>query len=276
MRPPGALPRGRVCRSGLSAGPGLGLSLTPSSGTLRSVNPRSAARAMHPTEANDSRRPCAATTWARGWVLGLALAGCGGGTHGAAQPPPAPTLPPAHAETGYTRIVAGAGDSVGSIPGAATATYAFRFKQTLPASDRFTFQDEFLSFYFRPTPSALYFQIQNRKNETVSVDWDRSQWIGPLGNDKVAHASTRYQDRYGSQPTTQIVGLQQFSDYVIPISYLVDPAGDPRQLHRTLFAEDNGALQVVGREFGVDLAMVVQGRPTTYSFRFKVVTVVPR
>jgi hypothetical protein len=209
----------------------------------------------------------------------LVLAGCSAGPPPGteAAPPQDTSLPSPNLETGFMRIVSGAGDSVGSIPGSTGARYAFRFKQTEPASDRFTFQDRELSFYFRPTPEALHFQIENRTDRPVWIDWDRSSFMSPNGSSgQIAHAATRWQDRYGTQPPTQIVGLQRYSDYAFPADYLVDPAGDERQLHRTLLPEDDTALHYVDRAFGVNLTFRIDDRLIPYTFRFKVASVVPR
>ena len=59
--------------------------------------------------------------------------------------------------------MSGSGDSVGALPGSAQASYYYRFRQVDPGSDRFTFQDRDLSFYFRPAPAALRFEVENRQ-----------------------------------------------------------------------------------------------------------------
>src|SRR5688572_17117619 len=137
-------------------------------------------------------------------------------------------------------MVAGSQDSAQSIPGSPNAPYIFRFRQIEPGGSGFTFQDRELSFYMNPGPQALYFQIENRQNRPVWIDWDRSTFYDPYGaSDKVAHATTRWDDRFKSQPNTQISGLQRFGDYVFPMGYLYDPAGSPTQLHRPLLPEDS-------------------------------------
>ena len=220
--------------------------------------------------------------------LAVAVAGCSANPapkSGAAPPQaaqssaansPPSSIPAPNPETGFTQIVIGSQDSVGAIPGSAGARYAYRFRQIDPGSERFTYQDRDLSFYFRPTPTALHFQVENRQNRPVWIDWDRSTWSGWNGTDKVAHASTRWADRYGTQPPTQIVGLQRYSDYVFPISSLVDPGASDQQLHRVLFPEDQTAAQYTDRVFGVDLTFRIEDRVVPYSFRFRVASVVPR
>ena len=173
-------------------------------------------------------------------------------------------------------LVSGAGDSTAAAPGSAGALYRYRFTQVLPGSDRFVFQDRELSFHFRPAPDALYFQVENRKDQPVWIEWDRSVFSDPRGGrGQVAHATTHWADRFNVQAPTQIPGLQRYSDYVLPLDYLVDPAGNDQQLHQPLLPEDSTAQQYSDKEFGVDLVFRIENQPRTYSFRFKVASVIP-
>jgi hypothetical protein len=173
--------------------------------------------------------------------------------------------------------VSGASESTASASGSATALYRYRFTQVLPGSERFTFQDRDLSFYFRPAPNVLHLQVENRQNRPVWIEWDRSVFRDPReGTGQVAHGTTRWADRFNVQAPTQIAGLQRYSDYVLPMDYLVDPAGSDQQLHRPLLPEDTTAPDFSDKEFGVDLVFRIDEQPRTYSFRFKVVSVIPK
>lgn len=203
------------------------------------------------------------------------LSGCAASPPGGA--PPRAAEPVAASGADLPLLVSGATDSTASAPGSAAALYRYRFTQVLPASDRFTFQDRDLSFYFRPAPDVLYFQVENRQDRPVWIDWDRSVFYDPReGTGQVAHASTRWADRFNAQAATQIGGLQRYGDYVLPMDYLMDPAGTDQQLHRPLLPEDITAPQYSDKEFGVDLVFRVEDQPRTYSFRFKVVSVIPK
>ena len=134
-----------------------------------------------------------------------------------------------------------------------------------------------MSFYFKPTPDALHFQLENRQNRPVWIEWERSTFFDlHASSDKVAHLTTRWSDRFKSQASTQIAGLQRYGDYLLPLSYLLDPVGSDQQLHRPLIPEDSSSPQYTDKTFGVDLAMIVEDRPRSYSFRFKVASVFPR
>lgn len=207
----------------------------------------------------------------------LVLAGCAA-TPPASTPGGAPASPaPAGAEGAVGAIVRGAPDSVGDIPGSNDALYRFRFSQIQPGSDRFTFQDRELSFYFRPAPDALHFQVENRQNRPVWIDWSRSVFYpSEGGDDRVVHRGTRWADRFRDQPPTQVLALQTYSDYVFPMELLVDSGGRDEQLHLPMFYEDARAPQYSGRIFGVDLVFTIEDRQVTYPFRFRVESVIPR
>lgn len=205
------------------------------------------------------------------------LAGCSSsspevvssGSQEAPQPQGEAYIPPA--------IVSGAADSVAPHPGSPGALYRYRFKQVAPSSDRFTFQDRELSFYFRPTPAALFMQVENRQDRPTWIDWERSTFEGPLGHvGKVAHATTRFADRFRPQTQTQIPGLQRYSDYLFPIDYLVESANPDEQLHRPLLPEDHAAPQYQDRQFAVNLTFLIEGQPRNYTFRYEVASVLPK
>ncbi len=154
--------------------------------------------------------------------------------------------------------------------------YRYRFRQIEPASDRFTFQDRDLSFYFRPAPDALHFQIENRQDHPVWIEWERCQFWDVDGLvHRVAHRDTRWENRLSTMPPVPIAGLERYSDYVVPIELLLDPGPSAEQVRRPLFPDDSSAPQYIDRSFGVDLAFRIEDKLRGYTFRFKVASVVP-
>jgi hypothetical protein len=209
-------------------------------------------------------------------VIAAAIHGCASGPGPSGNGVEPSRLPSVDPETGYTSIISGASDSTGWQSRSESAAYRYRFRQTSPGSERFTFRDRDVSFYFRPSTDALHFQVENLKDVPIWIDWDRSVFYVPLaGTDRVAHSTTTWRDRNTPAAPTQIPGLQRFGDYVLPMGYLYDPAGQNEQLHRRLFPEDDSAQHYVDAEFGVDLVFTIDDRPRTYAFRFKVASVIP-
>ena len=211
-------------------------------------------------------------------VLALVLAvltGCS-----SSAPAPQTASPPAaepQSSGSDLGAVPGGDDSASVFPDSPDALYRYRFRQISPGSDRFTFQDRELSFYFTPAPSALNFQVENRQARPVWIEWERSTFYPPVtASSKVAHQTTRWAERFRVQTATQIPGLQRYRDYVLPMDYLLEPAGADEQAHKPLFPEDNTAPQYEAKEFGVDLVFRIEDQLRTYNFRFRVQSVLPR
>ncbi|HTO90575.1 MAG TPA: hypothetical protein VMJ70_05540 [Candidatus Sulfotelmatobacter sp.] len=217
------------------------------------------------------------------WLAGLAstaalaLWGCSASEPAHPAPPPAPPASSYGDRLGPGAIVSGASDSVGSLPGSAEALYRYRFRQTQPGSSNFTYYDRETSWSMKPTPDAIHFQLENKLDRPITIDWEKSSIVGPWGqSDKVAHSTTRWADRFSTQPATTVSGLQRYGDYVFPLSYLVDPGSSDQQLHRPLYPEDNSAQQYTDRETSVTIEVVIDGRPRDYAFTFKAVSVLPK
>lgn len=191
------------------------------------------------------------------------------------QPPTSNPTPGSTSESDH--YVGSTSDTVGSVPGSANALYTYRFTQIEPPSDRFTYQDRDLTFAFRPSPSALYFQVENKSDRPVWIDWDRSQWLDRFGTgSRIANGEARWSQRFNPLATTQIPGLQRYGTYVFPFDLLIDPGSSTEQVRRPLFPEDKLAPQYVDREFGMILVFRVEDRQQAYTFRFKVRSVIPR
>lgn len=176
-------------------------------------------------------------------------------------------------------VIEGAPDSAGMTVGSRNALYTYKFRQNEPPGE-FNYRDRELSFSFRPTPTALHFRVENLQGRPVWIDWDKSRFLDVNGRiGKVAHSTTRWRDRFGTQAQTQVPGQQQYSDYVFAMDDLVDPGttgGDDEQPHRPILPEDQSAPIYSGRTFGVDLEFLVEDRPRTYTIRFEVASVIPR
>lgn len=210
-------------------------------------------------------------------ALAAVLSGCGAApSPESAAPPPSSTLP---SDESASTAVTTAGDTVGSVPGSADAMFIYRFRQTEPGSSgTFAYRDRDLSFSFRPSPNALYFGVENLQGRPVQIDWDRCVFHDPNGRTaKAGHSTSRWRDRFSTQAYTQVLPLQRYSDYVFSLDDLLDPGPTPEtQLRRPLLPEDTSAPTYAGKSFGVDLVFLIENQPRTYTFRFQVLSVIPR
>ncbi|MFM8559508.1 MAG: hypothetical protein ACKOC6_07885 [bacterium] len=209
-------------------------------------------------------------------ALVAAVPGCSAGPE--LEPVPPPSREPAPERT-VLGAVTSAADSVGAVPGSSDALFVYRFRMTSPGgSAGFAFRDRDLSFSVRPSPNALYFQVENLQGRPVQIDWDRSEFVDPNGRTgKVGHNTTRWRDRFNVQAYTMVPPQQRYSDYVFALDDLLDPGSTlETQLRRPLLPEDTSAPTYSGKSFGVDLVFLVENQPRTYSFRFQVQSVNPR
>ena len=156
-------------------------------------------------------------------ALVLLLIGCGSG------PPPETVPTPPTPDQGFARVVVGASDSVGALPGSPDAQFVFRFRQIDPASDKFTFQDRELSFYFRPAPDALHLQVENRQDRPVWIVWDRSTFLDPNGRPYYKAQIKLAKNYVGDDPKRNLIvpGMTVLSDIKTDertvLHYLLNP-----------------------------------------------------
>jgi hypothetical protein len=111
----------------------------------------------------------------------------------------------------------------------------------------------------------------------VIIDWNKSTFIDPYGRTaKIAHATTRWADRYGTQAQTTLAACSASPTTASQATSSWNRAAAPDQLHRPILPEDASAPQFNDAVFGMDLVFLVEDQPRTYSFRFKVASILPR
>src|SRR5262245_22112713 len=195
----------------------------------------------------------------------------------AAGEAPTPTAPPAARPAIGPSEVLGAPDSVAGTTGdTVEGAYRYKFRMVDPPSDRFNFRDRVFDFYFRPATDALHFQIENRQGFPITIEWDRCQFYDFSGNYQPAiHEGITWENRFRTPPPTTIQAGQRYSDYVFPLDLMLDPGGTGGQLHKPLIPQDSSAPHYIDRPYGVDLVFRFDDKLNTYSFRFKLVSVLP-
>jgi len=108
------------------------------------------------------------------------------------------------------------------------AAFVYRFKQTEPAaSGTFSFRDRDLSFSFRPSPSALYFGVENLQAGPSRSTGTARCSTTPRGGAGGGHSTLRWRDRFQAQAYAQVMPQQRYSDYLFPLDDLLDPGASP-------------------------------------------------
>ena len=211
-------------------------------------------------------------------ALGAAIAGCSSSPapEGSAPPPAAPA-----AAAAGSGIVSGAPDTAGAVPGSPNALYVFRFKQIDPSSSQFNYRDRDLSFYFRPSPSGLYFRVENLQGRPVQLDWDHSCLLRrerAFGQGRPRHhalerplrATRLHADRRRSSSSGTT--CSRSSTWWIP----VPPPAPTRSRTSRWCPRTRARPPTRAARSESTSCSSIEDRPRTYPFRFQVASVIPR
>lgn len=186
--------------------------------------------------------------------------GCGGGgqppaTDPGASPPPASAPPEA--------VGAGAG-------------YRYLFRMLEPSNDNFAITDRTVYLWFWPDTARVNFRMQNRLGTPMKILWDSCRFRTTDGIQyPIIHRGITYEMRNRAMGFTQVMGLDNYSDWIAPNVLLENPSaasGGPLPL---LFPTDALAMGFRGREFQVDFVLEIDGTPVTYRLLFTVDNVSP-
>ena len=203
-------------------------------------------------------------------VLGLGLAGCGGGTVNtspSAAPPsssssdgsPVDVTPPPSGPPGQ-KLSSG---------------WRYRFDMISPANDNFGVTTREVYLYFRPDTTAVFFQLENRLGIPIDILWDECTFLDISGRVyRAAHRGVTYNTRDLTQEATHVQPGQRIQDFIIPVDLLNDPKAATGQGARLLLPTDLSAQSLVGRIFGPNFVVTAENNEKrTFEVRFKVASV---
>lgn len=206
-------------------------------------------------------------------VVGLSLAGCGGGASDTA--PSAAVPPPSSGGTTLpgTEIGAPTGE-----PNEKLATgWKYRFDMVSPANENDAITTRELYLYFRADTIAVHFQAENRLGVPIQILWDESTFLDVNGRVwKAMHRGATYATRDLPQEATHLQPGQRYSDFVIPVDLLNDPEAAAGLGGRKMLPTDLSAQSLIGKIFGPNLVFAVENAERkTFEVRFKIVSAYP-
>lgn len=87
-------------------------------------------------------------------------------------------------------------------------------------TDENSFNDDWISIQWIPTPDGFNFTMINKINTTLSIIWDDSAFINEEGNtSKVMHGGVKFTEKGQSLPPTNIPLLAKIQDVILPVDY---------------------------------------------------------
>lgn len=149
-------------------------------------------------------------------------------------------------------------------------TYNWRFSLQEPAqSDTLTFSDEFINIKFIVLEKLIDFDIQNKTNEGIKINWDELSFISPDGTaSRVNHSSgIRVIEKGNPQAPTVIPPNAKISDSLIPTKNIYRSGYE--WTAQDLFPEDDKTIYN-DKEFRIYLPIEIKGSKKEYTFKFKI------
>jgi hypothetical protein len=151
-------------------------------------------------------------------------------------------------------------------------TYNWRFSLEQPKpSEKLEYSDDFIDVVFTIGETQIGFDIQNKTDSGIKINWDELSMIYPTGtSSRVIHSGIRLMDRNAPQAPTIIPPNAKVSDILIPsenIYYLSGQYGGWN--YHPLFGGDN-SLAWNDKEFSIYFPLEIKGSKKEYNFKFKI------
>lgn len=141
-------------------------------------------------------------------------------------------------------------------------------------SESLAFEDESLSIQWQFTGSKLLFELRNKTDNPISIDWNQVSYVDSEGNaKKITHDGVKYANRTDPQPVTTLPPSAKIQDVIIPVDNVRYVEG---------FGWTTGSLFPIGEEgrlykgknFSVFFPLEINGTKKNYSFKFQILDVI--
>jgi len=156
-----------------------------------------------------------------------------------------------------------------SFPTYPTYNWHFALQEPKPSED-LAFSDDFIDVLFTIGGTQIGFDIRNKTDSGIKINWDDLSIIYPGGtSSRVIHSGIRLMDRNNPQAPTIIPPNARVSDVLIPsenIYYVSGQYGGWRE--HSLFGGDG--LSWDGKEFSIYFPLEIKGNKQEYTFKFKI------
>jgi len=135
------------------------------------------------------------------------------------------------------------------------------------ATEALTYADDSVEIKFIITPKQIGFDIQNKTDSEIKIDWDEIFYRSPAGRSlRVIHRETQYADKDSLQVPTVIPPNEKISDFIIPSELI---------FHLTYGGWTTAPLfdfntYYRDKTFGLYFPLVINGNKKEYSFEFKI------
>ena len=129
------------------------------------------------------------------------------------------------------------------------------------------YSDEFIDVNFQIKTKCIAFDMRNKTQTGIKINWDELSYISPAGKSlRIIHSGIRLIDRNVPQAVTVIPPNSSFSDIVIPSKHIYYSSFSTEWCQTNLFQGDKTLY--VGKNFAIYMPLEIKGKRKEYTFRF--------
>lgn len=134
------------------------------------------------------------------------------------------------------------------------------------------YSDDAISVQYKIVTDAVVFQLMNKTNNPIKVDWNQLSYIDSTGlAQKIIHTGVKYNNANEYQQATIIPPQARIEDQLVPTKNLWFEEGKYGGWRTNpLFPEGPSADKLIGQEFGLFFPLEVNGQVINYNFRFRI------
>ena len=149
---------------------------------------------------------------------------------------------------------------------------SYRFELLSPAaSQELTFSDELTEWKFVPTTSTIGFEVKNKSDKTVKLDWNQASFVDATGQaHKIAGTGVRYIDMNSPRTPTVVPPGANIKDALFPIDYV---RFSNQWNHEPIFPDCPACVALAGSEFTIFFPLDIGGTVREYIFRCRIKSV---
>lgn len=148
--------------------------------------------------------------------------------------------------------------------------------------EKYRYEDDFIRVTWFVLPKQFSFNLRNKSNHTIKINWDDISMIDIYGNAKrVIHSGVKYIEKNNSQPPTNIPKGAAIDDILIPsenISWSYDPwTGSGWQtayllpcVYKNDSLKNASAQHLIGKTMSIMMPIMIENTQNDYVFTFSV------
>ncbi|MDH5510213.1 MAG: hypothetical protein OEZ32_07630 [Nitrospinota bacterium] len=139
-----------------------------------------------------------------------------------------------------------------------------------------TYEDGKVKVRFHIDEKRIFVKLVNLTNAPLSINWDEASYVSLDGaRHKVAGLDSIFSSDRSKPGPTQIPPGGATDDFAAPVKNVEKLEQWTWYLSPLFNLKDENSLENRGKIFGLDLPIQVEGMWKVYSFRFKILNVVP-